>query len=365
MGIFPSLPFDKWVKIGIFVCCVWALPVQTFAQLGDLRHSRQPLPGISDIATIGLAVDIGQAQSIVRPATIIASLRPRLEMLGCHVVLAPQPLPEGLWVQVDCQALLKKIAPPSQRPSKRLQSKMNPPCHVAYRYQQKIVPWRNIDRIIYSESMTTMQTIAQMGGALKPEECVRQFFNLYDLPILMAAEWGHVDRLIQALKYPGVSVSRQQLILTLLGEIQASEGYPILVEKLQDASVAKEAAEALGFFGLRAQKDLISILQDRSNSTLQEAAAKGLGRIAAATGNSQQTPLYLKMVIDESLDIRVRTQLVWALGKSPDMRAYSTLLELEQDIWIDHSQDPLLQEFRRAVDWSTREVKQGGHGGDF
>jgi HEAT repeat protein len=106
-------------------------------------------------------------------------------------------------------------------------------------------------------------------------------------------------------------------------------------------------------------------VQDRSDPQLQAAAAKGLGRIAAATGNSQQTPLYIKMVADSNIDIRVRTQLAWALGKAPDMRAFSTLLELEQHIWTNHSQDPHFKEFREAVDWSIREVKQGGHGDDF
>ena len=179
------------------------------------------------------------------------------------------------------------------------------------------------------------------------------------------AEWGHVDRLLHLLDHSDTTVSRQRLILTLLGEIQAARGYPVLIEKLQDGRVAKEAAKALGFFGLRAQSHLLHIVQDRSNPQLQAAAAKGLGRIAAATGNSGQTPLYLKMVTDSTIDIRVRIELSWALGKAPDMRAFSTLTQLEQHIWTNPPQDPHLQEFREAVDWSIREVKQGGHGDDF
>ena len=54
-----------------------------------------------------------------------------------------------------------------------------------------------------------------------------------------------------------------------------------------------------------------------------------------------------------------------ALGKAPDMRAYSTLLGLKHDIWMAKTQDPSLQELREAVDWRIREVKQGGHGDDF
>ena len=94
-----------------------------------------------------------------------------------------------------------------------------------------------------------------------------------------------------------------------------ARGYPILVEKLNDGLVAREAAEALGYFGLRAQVHLLRILQDFSDPRLQAAAATGLGRIAAATGNSQQTPLFMKKVANPSIDIRVRTQLLWPWGR--------------------------------------------------
>lgn len=35
------------------------------------------------------------------------------------------------------------------------------------------------------------------------------------------------------------------------------------------------------------------------------------------------------------------------------------------DMWDDHAPNAQLQEFREAVDWRIREVKQGGHGDDF
>ena len=73
----------------------------------------------------------------------------------------------------------------------------------------------------------------------------------------------------------------------------------------------------------------------------------------------------MKMVADTTLDLRVRTQLAWALGKAPDMRAFPTLVEIETYIWNDSSPSLDLQEFREAVDWSIREVKQGGHGDNF
>ena len=338
------------------------------AQLSDLRQPRGPLPGLSDISRVGISVELGAAQHLMTPEFIIEALQPRLETLGYHVEFAPRHSADGLWLQVDCQAIPEKIRarPPDTftRPSSKA-PRLGPPCQIAYSYQQEVIPWKNVDRLIYSESVSTMKKIAQISPPLKPQECVEQFFSLYDFPVLLAAEWGHVDRLLHVLNRPDTPVSRQRLILTLLGETRVVSGYPVLVEKLKDGHLAKEAAEALGFFGLRAQSHLLPIVQDRSDPQLQAAAAKGLGRIAAATGNSQQTPLYLKMVADSNIDIRVRTQLAWALGKAPDMSALPTLMQLERQIWTNHSRDPHLQEFREAVDWSIREVKQGGHGDDY
>ena len=356
------------MKVILGVCCALLMGEGAAAQLSDLRHSRQPLPGVSDISEVGIVVDMGSAQNLMQPAAIIETLQPRLETLGYRVALAPTHAPDGLWLQVDCQALPEKIGSRSPSGSQQPPGKVRrlaPPCQLAYRYQHEMIPWKKVDRLIYSESVATMKQLAKTAKHLKPRECVKQFFYLYDFPVLLAAEWGHVDRLLHVLNSPDTPVSRQRLILTLLGETHVPRGYPILLEKLQDLQVAKEAAEALGFFGLRAQPHLLPILEDRSNPPLQEAAAKGLGRIAAATGNSQQTLLYMEMVADSTVDIRVRTQLAWALGKAPDMRAFPTLLQLEEYIWNDHSQDPYLQEFREAVDWSIREVKQGGHGDDF
>jgi hypothetical protein len=338
------------------------------SQLSDLRQPRGPLPGLADISRVGISVELGAAQHLMTSAFVIETLQPRMETLGYYVELAPRHSADGLWLQVDCQAIPEKIRsrPPDTftQPSSKA-TRLGPPCQIAYAYQHEVIPWKNVDRLIYSESVSTMQKIAKRARPLQPQECVEQFFSMYDFPVLLAAEWGHVDRLLHALNRPDTPVSRQQLILTLLGETQVARGYPVLVEKLKDGHLAKEAAEALGFFGLRAQSHLLPIVQDRSNPQLQAAAAKGLGRIAAATGNSQQTPLYIKMVADPNIDIRVRTQLAWALGKAPDMSAFPILLQLEKEIWTNHSPDPHLQEFREAVDWSIREVKQGGHGDDY
>ena len=63
-------------------------------------------------------------------------------------------------------------------------------------------------------------------------------------------------------------------------------------------------------------------------------------------------------------DWQVKTEMVWALGKSPDSSAFPALVKLEQEIWAMPSKDSQLQQLREAVDWSIREVRQGGHTDD-
>ncbi len=349
--------------------CLLMGGVSAWGQLSDLRHSRAPLPGLKEVSQVGLMVDVAQNPH-VDSTDVMKTIQPRLERLGYSVVLLSSSLSEPLGLHVQCQSLAEKgragdFGKRSATTGRSANSRLGPPCQISYTYQGQVIPWKNVERYIYSESVSTMKKIDQIPNPLPPRECIQRFFYLYDFPVLLAAEWGHLDRIIRELNEPKTPLSRRRLIIRLLGEIQNVRGFPVLVEKLQDASLVKEAAEALGFFGLPSQHYLLPLLRRASDPLLQTAAAKGLGRVAAMTGDSQQTPLFLSMVVDSNVDIRVKTELVWAIGKAPDQRALPTLLELERQIWTDPDQGPYLRAYREAVDWSIREVKQGGHGDDY
>ena len=96
--------------MSIGVWCVLAMGESAGAQLSDLRQPRGPLPGLSDISRVGISVELGAAQHLMTPAVIIEALQPRLETLGYYVELAPRHSADGLWLQVDCQAIPEKYA---------------------------------------------------------------------------------------------------------------------------------------------------------------------------------------------------------------------------------------------------------------
>jgi len=153
--------------------------------------------------------------------------------------------------------------------------------------------------------------------------------------------------------------------MVLLGEIQAEPAFEVLADALNDESLSPAAARALGEFGEIARPYLTSLLKTSNRPEVQVAAVHGLGRVGALTGDTSSTSLLLQILKAPGVNRRVQTEVVWALGKAPDFRAFPALAELEQKVWMIRSNDPELQKLRQAVDWSIREVRQGGHTDDY
>jgi len=66
---------------------------------------------------------------------------------------------------------------------------------------------------------------------------------------------------------------------------------------------------------MRAQPELLQLSQTAFDPLRQITATHGLETIAARPGDSGPTPLFLEMISDPAVDIRVQTELVWALEK--------------------------------------------------
>ncbi len=102
------------VKLSLLVCWVLVLCPNVDAQMSDLRQSREPLPGVSDILDVGISVELGFAQHRMNTDVIVDTLQSRLETLGYCVTLDPVPTSDGLWLQLDCQSIEEKAGSSSQ-----------------------------------------------------------------------------------------------------------------------------------------------------------------------------------------------------------------------------------------------------------
>ena len=127
-----------------------------------------------------------------------------------------------------------------------------------------------------------------------------------------------------------------------------------------EAEYTAPATLALGFMGEPAIPTLMDLLSDPSVD-IQAAAAEALGEIGAHSGNVQILPPLLAKIQAPDVHLRVQTEIVRAIGKTPDLRSLEPLEQLALKVWTARSNDPLMQELREAVDWSLWQINPTAH----
>ncbi len=183
----------------------------------------------------------------------------------------------------------------------------------------------------------------------------------YDFPVKVTAEWGQEERLLTLLKDPQTPNKRKAAIIQALGQIFSSDAVPHILPALKDSDldVAREAAIALGNIG---SKQGIRALMDALKSDkpeVQALAAQGLGKLGALHGDYSIVEPLLEAL--NTQDLTVKTEVVWALGKIPDRKAYKPLLALQQSLHDVNTSDRSSKEGKLwdAVNYSIKQIDRG------
>jgi len=185
---------------------------------------------------------------------------------------------------------------------------------------------------------------------------LKERLGQYDFPVLLAAEWGHADRLLKLLDDPRTSQLRKLKVISLLGDMQSDEAAPRLKEALKDKNLAQQAAVALGNLGKDSIPMLIDIMKTSKDPELQAAAAKGLGQVGALHGDPQIVPPLLEMLEKPGVDRAVLTEVAWALGKLPDKRSVKPLERTQAKLLkVRDLDDPSWKKLFEAVEWSRKQ----------
>ena len=353
--------------IGTPIWSVILVPLILIAQVesAELRHPKEHLPGLGTAQTVLIDLTFTSTPRVVDPTRVLGIVSNRLEELGYDVVTNKQRTHDVI-VQLTCEETKSRTPAATSASSSSFDlgeknSSLMPPCLLNYQFQGKPIPWQRVDRIIYSEGVKTANEIIPEN----PGAFIISYLQQFEFPLLLSAEWGQTERLFRILQSAQTTITRKKMIVALLGETQADHALPILRHALKDKALVADAARALGHFGKQARPHLISLLENSSNPEVLAAAANGLGRVGAITGDSSSTSILLQVLNKPHADWLVQTEVVWALGKAPDFGAFPALAKLEREIWVVQSKDPQLQQLRKAVDWSIREVRQGGHTDDY
>jgi hypothetical protein len=233
-----------------------------------------------------------------------------------------------------------------------------PACQMTYLLDGKKMGW-------YKEVRTDFQDAIQAAGQAKAGDPgiyamakLKERLEQYYFPALVTADWGQQERLLTVLDDPTTAPARKAKIISQLGEIFAAEAAPRLVVSLKDPDIeiAKASAIALGNIG---RKESIPALLDALKTgtpDLQAAAAKGLGLLGALHSDFSIIPPLLEALNTD--DLTVKTEVVWALGKLPDKRAYEPLRALQQSLYTRSGTepDPKEKKLKEAVNYSLKQI---------
>ncbi len=290
----------------------------------------------------------------------------RMEDLGYTVVTTPAD-PHDVVFRVKCEQYktwegTAKQGGDADLPDSPSRLWKGPACQLTYVLGGMKIDWQKEVRADFADPAAAAVAANRDDPGLFAINHLRGKLSAYDFPILIAAEWGHADRLLAVLERRGDDRRKLQVI-SLLGEMQADEALPKLKQALRDKDLAKQAAVAIGNIGSDGIPLLVDLLKHADDPEVQAAAAKGLGRVGGLAGDPSIVDPLLEMLDPPGgVDIRVQTEVVWALGKMPDKRAIKPLNQLFAKVLkIRDPENKELEHLKEALNWSIKQVDVSGH----
>jgi hypothetical protein len=231
-----------------------------------------------------------------------------------------------------------------------------PACQLTYALGSMKVKWQKEVRTDFEDAVAAAQAAQASDPGVYALTKLREALERYDFPLLLAAEWGHAERLLKLLDSTDTNQGRKLKIISLLGEMQADEALPKLKAALKDRNLAKQALVAIGNLGKDGIPLLIDIMNTAPQVEVQAAAAKGLGQIGGISGDAAVVPPLLAKLQDSKADWAVLTEVAWALGKIPDKRSIQPLYDLNKKLQAIRDPDnTILQKLKEAVFWAIKQ----------
>jgi hypothetical protein len=233
-----------------------------------------------------------------------------------------------------------------------------PACQLSYVLDGTKMGWRKEIRTEFQDAVKA----ASEAGAGNPGTFsmakLKDRLEEYDFPVLVTAEWAQEKRLLTLLDSSAMSEARKVKVISVLGELFVSEAIPHLVAALKDPNVAiaNAAAIALGNIGHKESIEALVTALKTGTAELKAAAAKGLGQLGALHGDFSVVPPLIDALNTD--DLTVKTEVVLALGKLPDRRAYEPLMTLQRSLRNLRTSDRSSKEGKLwdAVSYSLKQI---------
>lgn len=231
-----------------------------------------------------------------------------------------------------------------------------PACQLTYLLGGMKIKWQKEVRTAFEDAVIAAQAAQEPDAGRYAMTKLQEALEKYEFPLLLAAEWGHSDRLLKLLDSPDTSQARKLKIISLLGEMQADDALPKLKEALKDRNLAKQALAAIGNLGRDGIPLLVEMMNTSPQLEVQAAAAKSLGQLGGLHGDASVVLPLLAKLQDPKTDWAVLTEVAWALGKIPDKRSIQPLYDLDKKLQAIRDPDNVtLKRLKEAVFWAIKQ----------
>ncbi len=244
-----------------------------------------------------------------------------------------------------------------------------PACLLTYKLDHRDLDWKKEIRTSFSDAVQAAQQakVANAGDYAMTQ--LNQRLAEYDFPILLSAEWGQVDRLLQLLEHTNTPKLRKVKILSALSELHAEEALPKLTQLLESTDLQQETINALAGAGIDSIPLLIDFFETSTQSTIRTEAAKTLGTLAAKTGDPRTIPPlvhYVSTILpglktSEDIDFPLLTEVVWAIGKTRWEGSFKPIGELQKKVWLIFDNSKEMADLREATSWTYKQLDLDGH----
>lgn len=301
----------------------------------------------------------------VEPALIEKAATDRLTATGFTVVTTGNE-PHDVVLKVRCDERkpwggVRRSDGEMQQPGAPSRNWKGPACQLSYFFDGHKGPWQYEVRTTFDNAWEASRANGNEDSGQFALQHLGQALRDSNFPLDLAAEWKQAERLSTLLIDPQTNKATKLKILSLAGHVPGDTMLQALQRIRTQAEFAAPATVALGFMGEPAIPTLMKLLSDPSVD-IQAAAAKALGEIGAHGGGNVEIlpPLWDRMGAP-NVHLRVQTEIVRAIGKTPDLRSLEPLEQFALKVWTARSNDPLMQELREAVDWSLWQINPTAH----
>ena len=303
-------------------------------------------------------------KGLVEPTLIETATAERLTATG-FTVITTESEPHDVVLKVRCDERkpwggVRKSDGEIQQAGAPSRHWKGPACQLSYFFDGQKGPWQYEVRTTFDNAWEA----ARANGHKNSGQFALQHLSLAlrdsDFPLDLAAEWKQAERLASLLTDPETDKATKLKILSLAAHVPGDTMLQALQWIRTQAEFAAPATVALGFMGEPAIPTLLQLLSGQSVE-IQAAAAEALGEIGAHSGNIQILPPLLAKMEEPDVHLRVQTEIVRAIGKTPDFQSLEPLEQFALKVWTARSNDPLMQELREAVDWSLWQINPTAH----